>query len=300
MGENIIKIHNLTKDYGNGRGIFDINFEIKKGQVFGYVGTNGSGKTTTIRNLMGFVKPDKGNASIMGYDSWTKSTEIMQYVSYVPGEIAFPSLATGTEFLKLQAEYLGVTDFTYMNNVISLLQLDPTANLKSMSKGMKQKTALVAALMANKDIIVLDEPTTGLDPLMRDSFLELIREEKKKGRTILMSSHIFEEIEDVCDKVAMIRDGKIIDVLDLWDLRHWKSKTFKIKFIDVESYKTFAQSKRFEKECSEETLEIKVEFPVEKIKEFFAELTKCKVATLREEHITLEQYFRQIYSKGDK
>lgn len=141
MSDNIIKIENLTKDYGQGRGIFDISLDVPKGQVFGYVGTNGSGKTTTIRHMMGFVNADSGNVTINGMNAWKDSTQIMNYVSYVPGEIAFPGLATGTDFLKLQAEYLGITDFTYMNHVISLLQLDPTANLKRMSKGMKQKTA---------------------------------------------------------------------------------------------------------------------------------------------------------------
>lgn len=227
MSDTIMKVENLTKDYGGGRGIFDISLDIKKGEVFGYVGTNGSGKTTTIRNMMGFIKPQKGRSSVMGLDSWKQAPEIMKNVSYIPGEIAFPSLATGTEFLKSQAEYLGVRDYTYMNHIIELLQLDPSAPLKRMSKGMKQKTAIVAALMGEKEILVLDEPTTGLDPLMRDSFLELIREEKAKGHTIFMSSHIFEEIEEVCDRVAMIKDGKIVDVAVLYKLRHSKQKDFR-------------------------------------------------------------------------
>ena len=119
------------------------------------MGTNGSGKTTTIRHLMGFIKPDAGSTSILGMDSWRDSTRIMNHVSYVPGEIAFPSLPTGTAFLKSQAEFLGVTDLTYLNHVVKLLQLDPSANLKRMSKGMKQKTAIAAALMGDKEILVL-------------------------------------------------------------------------------------------------------------------------------------------------
>ncbi|RHR26292.1 ABC transporter ATP-binding protein [Clostridium sp. AF19-22AC] len=156
MSDVIIKTNGLTKDYGKGRGIFDINLEVHKGEVFGFVGTNGSGKTTTIRNMMGFIRPDSGSSTIDGLDSWKSSADIMKNVSYVPGEIAFPALKTGTEFLKSQAKYLGVTDFKYMNHIIELLQLDPTANLKRMSKGMKQKTAIVAALMGEKQILVLD------------------------------------------------------------------------------------------------------------------------------------------------
>lgn len=137
----------------------------------GFIGTNGSGKTTTIRNMMGFIRSDNGNVCILGKDAWEDATDIKRHVSYIPGEISFPALATGTAFLKAQADMLGVKDFTYMNRLIKLLQLDPTANLKRMSKGMKQKTAIVAALMGDKEILILDEPTTGLDPLMRDVFL---------------------------------------------------------------------------------------------------------------------------------
>lgn len=298
MADTMIHIENLTKDYGHGRGIYDISLDIPKGQVFGYVGTNGSGKTTTIRHLMGFVKPDKGRTTINGVDTWKNSTEVMQYVSYVPGEIAFPSLPTGTDFLKLQAEYLGVKDFTYMNHVISMLQLDPTANLKRMSKGMKQKTAIVAALMGNKDILILDEPTTGLDPLMRDAFLELIREEKAKGRTIFMSSHIFEEIENVCDNVAMIKDGHLVDTIDLWNLRHWQTKNFDITFSSRKDYDHFLEKWKAVKEVSPETLSCQAEFPVEDIRQFFYILDECKIANLSENHITLNQYFIQTYAKG--
>lgn len=162
MNDIVIKTEHLTKDYGKEHGIFDISLEVKKGEVFGFIGTNGSGKTTTIRNMMGFIRPDIGNATVFGIDAWKRSIDIKPFVSYVPGEIAFPKLSSGTDFLKLQAEYLGVTDFTYMNKLIKMFQLDPTANLKRMSKGMKQKTALVSALMGDRELLILDEPTTGL------------------------------------------------------------------------------------------------------------------------------------------
>lgn len=139
MSDIVLEINDLTKDYGKNRGVFDITLSVTRGEVFGYVGTNGSGKTTTIRTLMGFIQADKGSSSVLGLDSWKDTVQIMKDVSYIPGEIAFPNFSTGTEFLKSQAEYLGVKDYTYMNHVIELLQLDPTANLKRMSKGMKQK-----------------------------------------------------------------------------------------------------------------------------------------------------------------
>jgi len=123
----VIRADHLTKDYGHGRGIFDISFEVRKGEVFGYAGTNGSGKTTTIRNLMGFIQPDSGKSFISGKNSWEQRAEIMPNVSYIPGEIAFPPLSTGTDFLDVQAEYLGIDDYSYMNYLIQRLQLDPTA-----------------------------------------------------------------------------------------------------------------------------------------------------------------------------
>ncbi|MBS7009381.1 ABC transporter ATP-binding protein [Anaerostipes sp.] len=297
MSDYLINVNHLTKDYGHGRGIFDINLDVGRGEVFGFVGTNGAGKTTTIRHIMGFIKPDSGNAFIHGCDSWKHSSDLMKHVSYVPGEIAFPSLPTGTDFLKLQAEYLHVTDFAYMNHLIKLLQLDPTADLKRMSKGMKQKTAIVAALMGNKDILILDEPTTGLDPLMRESFLELIREEKAKGHTIFMSSHIFEEIEEVCDRVAMIKGGKIIDTLGLYQLRHWDTKTFHIAFEKRSEYSEFVSRREEVEDRDDEKMYCTVVLPKKEVNELFKQLNQYSVASLHEEHLSLEQYFRNIYEK---
>ena len=174
---SVIELKKVTKDYGDKKGIFDISFTIKKGEMLGFVGTNGSGKTTTIRTILGFIKPDSGFASVNGLNSWKHPSEIAKHIGYVPGEISFPDLKTGTAFLKSQAEFLNIKDMSYANYLIEKLQLDPRANLKRMSKGMKQKTALVAALMGNPDIIILDEPTTGLDPLMRVAFMSIIEEE---------------------------------------------------------------------------------------------------------------------------
>ena len=226
----LIDIQQLTKDYGDGRGIFDFNLSIEKGEVFGFVGTNGAGKTTTIRHLMGFLKPQSGSATINGLDCWKDSAEIKKWIGYIPGEIAFPDAPTGTDFLKRQAELLGLKDMSYAESIIKKLQLDPTAKLKRMSKGMKQKTAIVAAFMADPEILILDEPTTGLDPLMRKEFIGILDEEKKKGKTILMSSHMFDEVEHICDRVAMIKDGKIIAVKATNDVKHHEEKVYKIEF----------------------------------------------------------------------
>ena len=235
----VIELNDLTKDYGYGRGVFGLNLKVEQGEMMGYVGTNGSGKTTTIRSVLGFIAPTSGSASVNGLSSRAHASEIASLVGYVPGEIAFPDLKTGIDFLKCQAEFLGLKDMSYANELIERLQLDPRANLKRMSKGMKQKTALVAALMNDSPIIILDEPTTGLDPLMRATFLDIIREEHAKGKTIFMSSHSFDELQSTCDRVALINDGKIVDVCDVKKVTEPEYKDFKIEFNSESDYRRF-------------------------------------------------------------
>lgn len=236
---SVIEIENLTKDYGAGRGIFNINLNVEKGETVGFAGTNGSGKTTTIRNIMGFIKPTSGFAKVNGLNSWKNSDKVLKNIGYVPGEIAFPDLSTGIDFLKCQAEFYGIKDMSRANELIEKLQLDPRANLKRMSKGMKQKTALVAAMFSNAPILVLDEPTTGLDPLMRLAFLDILKGEKKNGKTIFMSSHMFEELETTCDRVALINDGKLIDVADVQKIRNPEEKEIKIEFNEKGDFERF-------------------------------------------------------------
>lgn len=290
----MIEIKDLTKDYGSGRGVFDINLTIKKGEMIGFVGTNGSGKTTTIRSLMGFIKPTNGHVYVNGLESWENASEISKHIGYVPGEISFPDLPTGTAFLKSQAEYFNLKDMSYANKLVSRLQLDPRANLKRMSKGMKQKTALVAALMNNADILILDEPTTGLDPLMRDSFLEIIKEEHKMGKTIFMSSHMFNEIEDTCDRVALISDGHIIDIADMNAIRNRPCKDFKIEFNSAKDYEKFKKMDytivRDQKQYSQVTVNIK---NVE-INKLFSDLKAFDVKFISEVKYTLEKHFKEI------
>ncbi|MCD8026272.1 MAG: ABC transporter ATP-binding protein [Clostridiales bacterium] len=296
MSDTVISVEHLTKDYGHGRGVFDASLDIHKGEVFGYLGTNGSGKTTTIRHMMGFLKPNGGNVTVNGLNPWKNAPEVMKNVSYVPGEIAFPDLKTGTDFFKVQAQFLGVRDFSYMNHLIDILGLDPSANLKRMSKGMKQKTAIVAALMGNRDVLILDEPTTGLDPLMRDAFLELIREEKSKGRTVFMSSHIFEEIEEVCDRVAIINSGKIQRILNLSDFRHGSVRSFEIELSDKASAETFR--KRLP-QSHVEGKRVRFEALARDVDSAFKALEGLKVVSVSEKHPDLEDYFMETIQSNN-
>ena len=235
--EIAIELKNVTKDYGNNRGIFDVSLRIPKGCTFGYCGTNGSGKTTTIRHMMGFIKPDKGTVTISGLDPISKGVEIKKDIGYLPGEIAFPSVNNGSDFLKIQAEMVGLEDMSKAEYIINKMQLDPTANLRRMSKGMKQKTAIVAAFMHSPSIILLDEPTTGLDPLMREAFIDILEEEKAKGATIFMSNHMFDELDETCDYVAFIKDGKIVDIVDLEEIHNRPFREYIITFFEEDEYK---------------------------------------------------------------
>lgn len=294
-----ISVKNLTKDYGYGRGVFDVSFDVKQGEMFGFVGTNGSGKTTTIRHIMGFLKPDGGSCEVDGIDSWKNPCEIARHVGYVPGEIAFPDVSTGTTFLKIQAQFLGVSDMTHCNELISKLKLDTEANLKRMSKGMKQKTALVAALMHDPEILIMDEPTTGLDPLMREEFISIVLEEKKRGKTVFMSSHIFQEIETTCDKVALIKNGTLVDVADMEKIRHHDIKTFKIAFRKKADLEAFRRGGFDFGAVSDVRCETEVSLPRADIAKLFAALESYDVKYITEVKYDLEKYFDEIF-KGEK
>ncbi len=295
--EYVIEAKHLTKDYGDKRGIFDLNFSIAKGEVFGFVGTNGSGKTTTIRHIMGFLKAQEGSVTVMGLDSWKDSCEIKKYVEYVPGEIAFPDLNDGNSFFKAQAELLGLQNMDYANYLVDRLQLDPSANLKRMSKGMKQKTAIVAAFMADKDILILDEANTGLDPLMRETFTELLLEEKKKGKTILMSSQSFDELEQVCDRVALIFNGHIIDIAKLSDIKNSEYKDYKIEFTTREEYLKFKRLKYEIVRDQEKYNQVTIKIKNSDINRLFNVLKNYHLKFMSEVKYNLEKYFKKVLAE---
>lgn len=245
MAKNMIVIDNLTKDYGSGRGVFNMDLQIKQGEVFGLVGVNGAGKTTTFRMLMGFIKANNGNAQIDGLDIWKNASTIKNYVGYVPGEIAFPDTRSGQTFLKLQLDLLHqkAHENQKVNDLIQKLKIDTTADIKRMSKGMKQKVALVCAFMTDAKVLLLDEPTTGLDPVMRDVFIDLVKDAKSQQKTILMSSHMFNELEPTCDRIAFLKKGKIFDSLDQKKMDNLRlHQEFKIELEDEKSYQRLLKS----------------------------------------------------------
>lgn len=296
----IIELTNLTKDYGENKGIFNLNLTIQKGEMIGFAGTNGSGKTTTIRHIMGFLKPSEGHAYVNGLESWQNASEIAKHIGYVPGEIAFPDLKTGIEFLKSQANFMNLKDMTYANYLIQKLQLDPRASLKRMSKGMKQKTAIVAALMANPEIIILDEPTTGLDPLMRDAFLDIIKEEHKKGKTIFMSSHMFEELESTCDKVALICNGHIVDVASIHEIKNPQEKEYKIEFKNNQDYQKFKSLNYLITRDQPQFNQVTIKIKNKELNQLFKSLKNLDVKFITENTFNLEKHFKNVLSNLKK
>lgn len=224
----VIELQEVTKDYGNGKGVFGLSFAVPKGEVFGYLGPNGAGKTTTIRQLMGFIRQGRGICRMMGMDCFLQAQEIQKHTGYLAGELAFPEDMTGLGFLKFMADMKGMDSHRHMESLMERFGLNPHGRIKRMSKGMKQKIGIVNAFMHQPEVVILDEPTSGLDPLMQNEFVELVLEEKKKGTTILMSSHIFEEVEKTCDRTAIIRSGRIATVEDMKELAGKRKKIYRV------------------------------------------------------------------------
>lgn len=294
MDDIVIDLQNFTKDYGNGKGVFDVSLKIKKGEVYGYLGANGAGKSTTMRHLMGLSKADKGTVKINGLDCWKNQKVIQKNVGYLPGEIAFPDDMAGLEYLKLISKMRKMKDFSYAEELLKMFEIDANFNIKKMSKGMKQKIGIVSAFMHNPNILLLDEPTSGLDPLMQKVFINLVKQENEKGKTVILSSHIFEEVEKVCDRIGMIRNGKLIKEITIEELRHNQLKTYKIEFkksSDLNLFKQKYSNAKFNDEQNQVTLSINDK----DINNLISDLSKCDVLFLKEKKHTLEEYFMQFY-----
>lgn len=227
---HVIDVQGLTKDYGQGRGIFDLTFQVERGEVFGFLGPNGAGKTTTIRHLMGFIRPTAGRAAILGMDCFAQAAAIQARVGYLPGELSLMDDLTGDGFLRFMAQMRGMKDLGAAGELKELFRLDGRQSLRKMSKGTRQKVGLVCAFMARPDLLLLDEPTSGLDPLMQNRFVELLLREKALGATILLSSHMFEELERTCDRVAILRAGRLAAVERTEDLRRARTKRYVFSF----------------------------------------------------------------------
>lgn len=291
----MISADRLTKDYGHGRGVFDVSLQVEPGECYGFLGPNGAGKTTTIRHLMGFSKPDRGTVSIRGLDCWKNAPKLQTVVGYLPGEIALPSGLTGTGFLRMMEKMRGIRNQEALQQLLDRFQLDPDITIKQMSLGVRRKLAVVTAFMHDPDILILDEPTSGLDPIMQEEFIRLVREKKTEGKTIFLSSHIFHEVDAVCDRIAIIRSGRIASEFRAEELRESQDRIYRITFGDRDSYQGFVQKPW---QCTEKTpakLRVRIQIPREKTGQLVQDLTGLDVADFVEIPFTLEDYFMSFY-----
>ncbi len=293
---SIIEIRGLTRDYGNGRGVFDLSFSVDKGEAFGFLGPNGAGKTTTIRHLMGFLRPRAGNCTIGGLECWRDSAAIQKTLGYIPGEINFFDDMTGADFLAFSAKYRGFKADNRTKELLDRFDLDPRGKLKKMSKGMKQKVGIVAAFMHDPDVLILDEPTSGLDPLMQNRFIELIMEEKARGKTILMSSHMFEEVERTCHRVGIIRDGRLAATDSVDALKARQVKKYIITFENSKSAESFHKEFLATELLTHHRVSVTVQ---NNIRELIAALDRYPVTNLSAPNQSLEEIFMQYYG-GEK
>jgi ABC-2 type transport system ATP-binding protein len=216
----ILQTIDLTKKFGKFTALDQINLQVNEGEIYGFIGPNGAGKSTTIRTLLGMLKPTSGTAKIFGKDTWKDAVEIHKRIAYVPGDVNLWPNLTGGEVIDILLKMNGQVDKKRRDIFIDRFQLDPKKKCRTYSKGNRQKVALVAAFSRDADLYILDEPTSGLDPLMEHTFQECIKEVQANGKTVFLSSHILSEVEKVCDKVGIIRQGKIIETGTLTELRH--------------------------------------------------------------------------------
>ena len=295
----IIEVNNLTKDYGYGRGVFDISVKIHKGECFGYLGPNGAGKSTTIRHIMGFAKPTIGSVKIFGIDSFGNTDKILSKVGYLPGEPAIPAGLDGWGFIKMMQGMRGEVNEEKLQYLLDLFKFDPAMPVKSMSLGEKRKLAVVAAFMNDPEVLVLDEPTSGLDPVMQKVFIKFILDEKKRGKTILLSSHIFSEVDATCDTISIIKDGKHVSTFNAEDLKKKQDRTYILYFLDKDNLNKYINERnKFELLYSNEDLLLAVvKFPQNKHNEFFSTLEGIKIRQFEEKPFTLQDYFMSFYKE---
>ncbi|WP_026568116.1 ABC transporter ATP-binding protein [Bacillus sp. UNC41MFS5] len=226
---NVIEINHLTKTYGKSRGITDISFHVEEGEIFGFIGPNGAGKSTTIRTLLSLIYPTSGSATIFGKDSVQFAPEIKKEIGYLPSEVFYYDNMKVKDLLKYSASFYKKDCSKRIKELAAIMDLDLNKKIDDLSLGNKKKVGIVQGLLHEPKLIILDEPTSGLDPLMQQKFFELLEEENKKGATILFSSHILSEVQRLCNRVAIIKEGKIVTVEKISTLQENNYKKFKME-----------------------------------------------------------------------
>ncbi len=295
MSNNVIETHDLTVYYGKHRGILNVNLTVEQGEVFGFLGPNGAGKTTTQRVLLDVFPPTAGSAKIFGLDCQDQGVEIRKRIGYLPGELALYSNIKASQFFKMY-EYLrgenGSKD--YWRELADRLELDTSRKIRELSRGNKQKVGVVAAFMSRADLLILDEPTGGLDPLVQRTVLDMVREAKAGGRTVFFSSHIISEVQAVCDRVGIIRDGQLVAIQKVEDLFAARMNRITMIFDDLPPAGTFDISGVKELERSKKSIVLEV---TENLPEVLSAAAQNKILDIETHNIGLEEIFLAYYSR---
>ncbi len=288
---NIIEMKNVDKNFGEVKALRKLNLEVKKGEIMGFIGPNGAGKSTAIRILLGLLRSDSGSSSVFDLEPFNNAAEVHKKVAYVPGDVSLWPNLTGGEFIDLIGSLRGGFNRNKKESLIKLFDFDPTKKCRTYSKGNRQKVALIAAFASDAELFILDEPTSGLDPLMELNFQKCLKDLKKEGKTILLSSHILAEVEKLCDRVSIIRQGEIVEVGTIDELRHLTRLTIEV---DVEKDLSNFSSKNVYDLVLEKK---KAYFGVENknLNDVLKELSKYKIKSLISTPPTLEELFMHHY-----
>ncbi|MCT4593829.1 MAG: ABC transporter ATP-binding protein [Anaeromicrobium sp.] len=293
---NVIETNNLTKNYGKSRGIVDVNFTVEKGEIFGFIGPNGAGKSTTIRTLLSLIYPTSGSAKIFGKDVVEHGPEIKKEIGYLPSEVFYYDNMKVIDLLKYSASFYKKDCTNRINYLAEVMNLDLNKKIHDLSFGNKKKVGIVQGLLHEPKLIILDEPTSGLDPLMQQKFFDLLEEENKKGVTIFFSSHILSEVQRLCDRVAIIKEGEIIKLEKISTLKENNYKKFKIEITSKvdEDYFNIEGVNKLESKGNRISFMFKGD-----VNRVMGKISSINISNIWIEEPDLEEIFINYYSKEE-
>ena len=293
---NVIEINKLTKSYGEARGIVDVSFHVEQGEIFGFIGPNGAGKSTLIRTLLSLIYPTSGSAKIFGKDCIKYAPEVKRDIGYLPSEIFYYDNMKVIDLLRYSASFYKKDCNQRINELAEIMELDLHKKIDDLSLGNKQKVGIVQGLLHEPKLIILDEPTSGLDPLMQKKFFDLLKKENKKGATILFSSHILSEVQRLCDRVAIIKEGKLVKLEKISTLKEKNYKRIRMETKEALDLNYFNITGVSQLEVKENTVSFMYKGNINVI---LKKISEIKLTNLWVEELTLEEIFLHFYEKED-
>jgi ABC-2 type transport system ATP-binding protein len=294
--ESIIRIRDLTKYYGPHLALDQVNLEVEKGTVYGFIGPNGAGKSTTIRILLGLLQPTSGSASILGKDVIKQGASIRQEVGYLPSEVHYYEQMKVRDVLQYALSFYPHADRSRLDSYLNLFQVDPNKKIKSLSLGNKKKVAIIQSLLHDPQLLILDEPTSGLDPLMQNLFFQVLREEKEKGKTIFFSTHILSEVEKICDRFSIIRQGQIVATQDVENIRKHVMRILKVEYPSADRIPSIEHKQIVKREAHGPVVAYYVQG---KMNEVLRRIVDHEIRDIRMEEPSIEEIFMEYYQQPE-